>query len=64
MDITSSYNVEIKKIDKALRNTVCVYRRALSYLIPVVDENWDSLKDAQYAYEQRRIIEKVKSLFL
>lgn len=59
MDITSSYNVEIKKINKALKNTVCVYRRALSYLITVVNENWDELKYIRHKEEKQRFVEKL-----
>lgn len=59
MDITSSYSVEIKKINKALKKTVCVYRRALSYLITVVNENWDELKYIRHKEEKQRFIEKL-----
>ena len=43
MNITSSYQVRIVNCSVNLNDTVRVYREALSYLIGIVNENWDAL---------------------
>lgn len=42
MKVASSYAVEIKNINKkAVKETLEYYRKALAFLIPVADDNWD-----------------------
>lgn len=42
MKVTSSYAVEIKNINrKAVKETLEYYRKALAFLIPIADDNWD-----------------------
>ena len=43
MRITSSYGVEILRLHKPLRRTMQVCREAVSYLMPVIDREWESL---------------------
>ena len=60
MNITSSYQVRIVNCSVNLNDTVRVYREALSYLIGIVNENWDAVKSITTgALEQRRYIEKL-----
>lgn len=60
MNITSSYQVKIVNCSVNLNDTVRVYREALSYLIGIVNENWDAVKSITTgALEQRRYIEKL-----
>ena len=43
MQIVSSYGVEIKKKNIPLRATLDIFRKAVSYLIPVYAETWEEL---------------------
>ena len=43
MKVTSSYAIEIKHIDKLFRDTVCLYRKALSFLIDAYEKEWEYL---------------------
>ena len=44
MKVTSSYTTGIVHSDLPLDDTVRIFRKALAYLINVVNENWDSVK--------------------
>ena len=60
MQIASSYQVRIVRCSVSLDDTVCLYQQALSYLIGVVNENWDAVKSITAgALEQQRYIEKL-----
>ena len=43
MKVASSYAVEIKNINRIFKDTVNIYRKALSFLIDVYDREWDYL---------------------
>ena len=43
MQIVSSYGVEIKKKNIPLRSTLDIFRKAVSYLIPVYAETLEEL---------------------
>ena len=45
MQIVSSYGVEIKKKNIPLRSTLDIFRKAVSYLIPVYAEAWEELSE-------------------
>lgn len=45
MQIVSSYGVEIKKRIIPLRSTLDIFRKAVSYLIPVYAEIWEELSE-------------------
>ena len=45
MQIVSSYGVEIKKKNIPLRSTLDIFRKAVSYLIPVYAEIWEELSE-------------------
>ncbi len=60
MNITSSYQVRIVNCSVNLNDTVHIYQKALSYLIGIVNENWDAVKSITVgALEQQRYIEKL-----
>ena len=44
MEIVSSYGAEIRKLNKPLRATLDIYRKAVAWLIPVYDREWDALE--------------------
>ena len=43
MQIVSSYGVEINKKNIPLRSTLGIFRKAVSYLIPMYAETWEDL---------------------
>lgn len=58
MQIVSSYGVEIKKKNIPLRATLDIFRKAVSYLIPVYAGTWKELseiRNPQNALMQRSI---------
>lgn len=60
MNITSSYQVRIVNCSVNLNETVCIYRKALAYLIGVVNENWNAVKRIDTGnLEQQRYIDKL-----
>lgn len=60
MNITSSYQVRIVNCRVNLNETVCIYRKALAYLIGVVNENWNAVKRIDTGnLEQQRYIDKL-----
>lgn len=60
MTITSSYKVRIVNCSVNLNETVSIYRKALAFLISVVDENWDAVKSITTgSLEQQRYIDKL-----
>lgn len=63
MNITSSYQVRIVNCSVSLDDTVRVYQQALSYLIGIVNENWDAVKSITTGVlEQQHYIEKLVTL--
>ena len=60
MQITSSYQVRTVRCSVSLDDTVRIYQLALSYLIGIVNDNWDAVRSITTgALEQRRYIEKL-----
>ena len=45
MQIVSSYGVEIKQKNIPLCSTLDIFRKAVSYLIPVYAETWKELSE-------------------
>ena len=45
MQIVSSYGVEINKKNIPLRSTLGIFRKAVSYLIPVYAGTWKELSE-------------------
>ena len=45
MQIVSSYGVEIKQKNIPLCSTLDIFRKAVSYLIPVYAETWEELSE-------------------
>ena len=52
MLMTSSYGVEIRKLNKPLQRTVQAAREAVEWLLPVIGSEWEQLK--QIGGEKRR----------
>jgi IS605 OrfB family transposase len=47
MKINSSYSIAIKGENKVFKETVSIYRKAVAFLIRVVDENYDELTELE-----------------
>ena len=56
MNITTSYKVQIVGINKMLRPTVNKYREALTFLIPIVNKEWDIISIAS-GVKRKTIVE-------
>ena len=59
MQITSSYKVEILKLHKPLEETLKVCRRAVEWLCPVIDGEWEALSRIQKEKERFNAAEKL-----
>ena len=58
MKITSSYGVELRHIGKMLNGTIEIYRKALAYLIDVVNKEWDAASAVKGVKKQVQCVEK------
>ena len=59
MQITSSYKVEILKLHKPLEETLKVCRRAVEWLCPVIDGEWEALSRIRKEKERFNAAEKL-----
>ena len=59
MKVTSSYAVEIKHIDKLFRDTVKIYRKALSFLVDVYEEEWEYLSIIPNKLQKQTVAENL-----
>ena len=57
MNIESSYAAEIFHADKIFRNTVKIYREAVSFCIDVFEREWGSLSVIKNANTRRNACE-------
>ena len=57
MKIMTTYKTKIRDSHGALADTVEVYRQAVDFLIGVVLNEWDTLKEIDYSLEKQRVIE-------
>ena len=44
MEVISSYGAEIRKLNKPLRATLDIYQKAVAWLIPVYEREWEILE--------------------
>ena len=56
---TVSYSVNIIDEYRILRDTISVFKNAVSFVIPVVLENYSAIKDISFINEKQREIEKL-----
>lgn len=57
MKVYSTYSVKIKHYNKIFKETVAVYRSAVDYLINVVADEWDVVKDVEGSKARMRCVE-------
>ncbi|MCL2814245.1 MAG: transposase, partial [Oscillospiraceae bacterium] len=59
MQIVTSYKIKIKNHNDIFEKLLAIYREALSYLILVVDAEWDTVKDITGTKAQAMYIERL-----
>ena len=59
MKLVSSYAMKLTGDLRALKNSIELYRKALCYVIPIVDSHWDEMEDLEYANQRMTYIEKL-----
>lgn len=61
MKVFSTYKVKIKHFNHIFMNTVEIYRKAVDFLIPVCDENWDFIISGKRAVNLvEKLVHKTK----
>ena len=58
MRITSSYGMKLTGDLNALETSINIYRDALRVLIPIINDNWESLGDCEFINQKYSRIEK------
>lgn len=58
MKLTSSYKMKLTGDLKALKTSITIYRQALRYLIPIIDDNWSTVKGCQFANQKINMIDR------
>ena len=59
MKIMSSYSIKLAGDLKALENSILIYREALGFVIPIVDNHWNEIKDFEFSNERNNYVEKL-----
>ena len=59
MKIMSSYAIKLAGDLKALENSILIYREALAFVIPVVDNHWNEMRDFEFSNERNNYVEKL-----
>ena len=58
MRITSSYKMKLTGDLKALETSINIYRDTLRMLIPIINNNWETLSEYEFANQKYNRIEK------
>ena len=58
MRITSSYGMKLTGDLSALEDSIAIYHQALSYIIPIIDDDWEALSQCEYITQKYNLIEK------
>ena len=59
MKFTSSYDVKLTGDLKALESSIVLYRKALHFVIPIVNIHWNEIKDFEYRNQRMMYTEKL-----
>lgn len=57
MELISSYRCKIMHMNDALAPTIIIYRKALSFLIPIVDSEWDTVSTIRFLNKKNSFVE-------
>lgn len=58
MRLTTSYKMKLTGDFKALENSLAIYRKALTYLIPIINNSWKELSQYEFSNQKYNQIEK------
>lgn len=58
MRLTTSYKMKLTGDFKALETSLAIYRQALTYLIPIINDNWETLSQYEFTNQKCNCIEK------
>ena len=58
MRLTSSYRMKLMGDLEAIENAICIYRKALSFIIPIINNEWESVNTCRYGNQKVNLIEK------
>ena len=58
MRITSSYGMKLTGDLKALETSITIYRQALSFIIPIINDDWKVLSECEFTNQKYSMIEK------
>ena len=58
MRLTTSYKMKLTGDFKALENSLAIYRQALTYLIPIINNGWKELSQYEFSNQKYNQIEK------
>lgn len=59
MEIHTSYKVKIKHYNHIFKATICIYRKAVDFLINVCVENWEPISKLHYTNARQSYVEKL-----
>ena len=62
MKITSSYGVELRKQNIPIRQTLDVYRSAVSYLVEIYAQVWEELEELEGILEAKKRFNEAEHL--
>lgn len=58
MRLTTSYKMKLTGDFKALENSLAIYRKALTYIIPIINNSWKELSQCEFSNQKYNQIEK------
>ena len=58
MRLTSSYKMKLTGDLKALETSITIYREVLRTLIPIINDNWETLSEYEFVNQKYNCIEK------
>ena len=58
MRLTTSYKMKLTGDFKALETSIAIYRQVLTYLIPIINDNWKELSQYEFSNQKYNQIEK------
>ena len=59
MRLVSSYAIMLNGDLRALKKSIELYRKALRYVIPIVDSHWDEMEDLKYVNQRMTNVEQL-----
>lgn len=57
MRLTTSYKMKLTGDFKALEDSLIIYRQVLTFLIPIINDNWKELSQYEFTNQKQRLVE-------